>query len=357
MKRIMKCFVVVTIMLSMVHMNVRHVDAITAAEKMVQIALKEEGSRYKKKYGSSPWCASFVSWAARSAGVSTKAIPSTSSTTQLYSSVKNNGGKVVSSPKRGDLVFYKKTNGSICHVAIMTSSSMSIHGNYSSKVMHIPANNYYDPNGVKTNRSRMIFVRPNYDNKEVVNTVEKEETPKKETSKKETPKKDKVETKSITNLSITGIPTNVLYTGEKIEPEVSVYDGSKKLTAKDITISYKNNTNLGKAIINIVGKGKYKGELTKTFSIVTKKVEMYFVNGAYGHAVVGFKKVRYADGYEIAYKKDGSDKWEYVYTSSPVYVFRNLKMSKKYSFKVRSYVLSNNEKIYGSYSKAMALYV
>lgn len=48
----------------------------------------------------------------------------------MYYSVKNNGGKVVTSPQREDLVFYKTTNGTISHVAIMTSSTMSIHGNY-----------------------------------------------------------------------------------------------------------------------------------------------------------------------------------------------------------------------------------
>lgn len=68
----------------------------------------------------------------------------------------------MTSPQREDLVFYKTTNGTISHVAIMTSSTMSIHGNYSNKVKHIAAGSYYDSNDVKTNRSRMIFARPNY---------------------------------------------------------------------------------------------------------------------------------------------------------------------------------------------------
>ncbi len=59
------------------------------------------------------------------------------------------------------------------------------------------------------------------------------------------------------------------YTGMQIKPEFRVYFGKKKLEEKkDYTVSFKNNTNVGKAQITINGRDNYAGKFEKTFDIV-----------------------------------------------------------------------------------------
>ena len=50
------------------------------------------------------------------------------------------------------------------------------------------------------------------------------------------------------------------YTGSEIEPAVQINVHNKTLSAGvDYEISYQDNANVGKAIINITGKGNYTG--------------------------------------------------------------------------------------------------
>lgn len=263
MKRIVKFLICLAIVFSLVPVN--QVDASAQSEKMISIAMGELGSGYKRKYGASPWCASFVNWAARSAGISTSIIPSTASTSEMYSKLKSNGGKVVSSPQRGDLVFYKKKNGTICHVAIMTSSTMSIHGNYSNKVKHIVADSYIDANGNKTTRSRMIFVRPNYGNSgSTTNQTTSNNTT---TSKPVT--NTTVQKTNVSSLTVKGISNKATYTGKQIKPTITVYKGSSKVSSSNYTVTYGKNTEPGKATVTIKGKGNYTGSVTKSFTILS----------------------------------------------------------------------------------------
>ena len=63
------------------------------------------------------------------------------------------------------------------------------------------------------------------------------------------------------------------YTGSAITPEVTIKDNyvNKKLVKdKDFTVSYSNNTNVGKATVTITGKGAYIGQtMTTNFNIVS----------------------------------------------------------------------------------------
>ena len=61
------------------------------------------------------------------------------------------------------------------------------------------------------------------------------------------------------------------YTGEDIEPAVTVKDGSTTLTKDtDYTVSYASNTDAGTATVTITGKGNYSGSVTKEFTIQPK---------------------------------------------------------------------------------------
>ncbi len=72
---------------------------------------------------------------------------------------------------------------------------------------------------------------------------------------------------NINTATITGI-SNKTYTGKAIKPSPKVViDGSTLKKNTDYKVSYKNNTNAGKATVTITGKGKYGGSVKKTFTI------------------------------------------------------------------------------------------
>ena len=81
-----------------------------------------------------------------------------------------------------------------------------------------------------------------------------------------------VNPKAITVDMIGDIPAQV-YTGKDIEPTPEVTDGTTKLiSGKDFEYSYSDNTNAGTATLTITGKGNYKGEVTKIFTISPKSI-------------------------------------------------------------------------------------
>ncbi|MGI6033359.1 MAG: fibronectin type III domain-containing protein [Coriobacteriales bacterium] len=58
------------------------------------------------------------------------------------------------------------------------------------------------------------------------------------------------------------------YTGQAVEPAVTVSYGSSKLSADtDYTVEYSNNTNVGTATATVTGKGNFTGTVTRSFKI------------------------------------------------------------------------------------------
>ena len=270
MNKIIKLCMALMISLSLVHINVNQVEASSYADKLVDIAMSEKGNGYKTKYGSAyggtstAWCASFVTWAARNAGIPTSIIPSTASAYGMYTGVKNGGGKIVSSPQKGDLVFYKRysNDSSICHVGIMISSSMSIQGNYSDQVKYMSPYDYRLGKGKPPiSKSKIIFVRPNYSKTGGSNSTTNNST------NNSTPA-PVVTKKNISNCTVKGLESKYEYTSSAIKPSISVYNGSSKLSSSNYTVSYSKNTNPGTATITIKGKNNYTGTITKTFTIL-----------------------------------------------------------------------------------------
>ena len=67
---------------------------------------------------------------------------------------------------------------------------------------------------------------------------------------------------------------DVTYTGKAFTPETVVTVGGSVLAAGvDYTVEYINNVNAGTATVKVTGKGKYDGEIEKTFTIAVKKVK------------------------------------------------------------------------------------
>ena len=65
------------------------------------------------------------------------------------------------------------------------------------------------------------------------------------------------------------------YTGEAIEPTVTVQDGSTVLTlGTDYTVAYSNNVNTGTATVTVTGMGNYSGTATANFTILADKTAL-----------------------------------------------------------------------------------
>lgn len=68
--------------------------------------------------------------------------------------------------------------------------------------------------------------------------------------------------------------SNQTFTGVEITPEVSVQEGTKKLTKDvDYKVSYANNINVGIATVTVTGIGSYDGTARKTFRIVSRPLK------------------------------------------------------------------------------------
>ena len=175
MKRIVSVLMSIVIVLSCV-VFIMPPDIVLAAnnaDDIVSIARGELGStNYSKYYGGNKgaWCADFVSWCAQQAGVDS--IAKSSSCYNMYIGMKNNGCQEVSSPQKGDIVFFyctkcSSTAGKWCHVGIMEDSTYSIEGNrWSNGVSKVERGNSYSHNGDLGYKHRdgivRKYLRPKY---------------------------------------------------------------------------------------------------------------------------------------------------------------------------------------------------
>lgn len=142
-----------------------------SADKMVSIATAQVGRSRSTMGYSDSWCARFVSDVASKAGESA-AIPYNAGCRQLYNAIISAGGKEVSTPQKGDIVFFVCTvckvypyNNAYSHVGIMVDSSGTcISGNYNGKVSQHKVGDYQESDGhsVATRNIILKYVRPNY---------------------------------------------------------------------------------------------------------------------------------------------------------------------------------------------------
>lgn len=155
----------------------------SSADKMVTIATAQLGRNginlgYKNSEGKGDaWCAKFVSDVAKKAGEST-AIPYNGGCRQLYNAIIKAGGKEVSSPQKGDIVFFVCTkckfgshNNSFEHTGIMSGNgALYISGNSgggAGTVLNKTTTSYlhYNPtHKVSTGDIAVKYVRPAYKN-------------------------------------------------------------------------------------------------------------------------------------------------------------------------------------------------
>ena len=153
---------------------------------------------------------------------------------------------------------------------------------------------------------------------------------------------------------------NEEYTGTKICPDPSIYDGNYLLEEKtDYTLSYKNNKALGTGTVIVKGCGKYSGTKTLKFSIVLKKPSLSAKKNGNTKAVLSWKKITGASGYEIYYST-GGESFKKLTSASGSELSKTASgldfKNNSYKFKIRAYAKNSNGKtVYSSWSKAVTL--
>ncbi|MGN0653498.1 MAG: fibronectin type III domain-containing protein, partial [Oscillospiraceae bacterium] len=147
--------------------------------------------------------------------------------------------------------------------------------------------------------------------------------------------------------------TSFTYTGKAIKPTVTVKDSSGKVVdSKYYTVSYKNNTNVGKATVTITFKGNYTGTKTLSFTIVPKQVIGLKVSSVKTTSLtLSWSKVTGAKYYKVEQSTDGK-KWKTVATvSKNTATIKSLKAGTKYQFRVTA--LDSTKKVAGKSSAVL----
>lgn len=171
MKNLLSIILTISILTSIIIVMPITAKAANTADSLVSIAQGESGSsNYSKYYGGhkDSWCADFVTWCAQQAGVSS--ITNTSVCETMYNGMISNGCQKVSSPKKGDIIFYTYS-GRIGHVGIMVDSVNMISGNMvikegeTRRVLTIKYTSFLGGSGFTA-----TFVRPKYNGSTPVTT-------------------------------------------------------------------------------------------------------------------------------------------------------------------------------------------
>ena len=168
-----------------------------------------------------------------------------------------------------------------------------------------------------------------------------------------------VEAVDLKTAKISGI-VNKTYNGKKQtqNPVVKMeVNGTKNVPLEkgiDYEVKYLNNTNVGTATVQIIGKGIYKGTATASFKILPKKAVVSKAAPGKKSLKVTMKVKPSATGgttYQIQYRVKGQSKWKTTVTTSKTKTIKKLKKGKRYQIRVRAYKVVKGTKYYGAWSK------
>lgn len=156
---------------------------------------------------------------------------------------------------------------------------------------------------------------------------------------------------TVNNTKMNNLVVNKLYTKKAVKQNISfVCNGKTLKEGTDYVITYDNNVNIGKAIINVIGKGNYSGKNRRSFYIKPVKIAIKSITTK-GNSIT-FHYYQPAGGvkYQVAYKQAGNKKWKFANTSKTYYKARYLKYNTKYYLKVRPYKVVDGLTFYGAWS-------
>ena len=151
--------------------------------------------------------------------------------------------------------------------------------------------------------------------------------------------------------------TKVVYNGKEYKPSVMVKDSKgKTISSSNYSITYKNNKNVGKAIVIINFKGNYSETIKRYFVINPKKTKIEkIIAKVKGLKILWSKQLSQSSGYQIQYATDsGFTKNNKIVTISnnklTSKTITKLSGNKVYYVRVRTYKKINGDAYYSSWS-------
>ena len=152
--------------------------------------------------------------------------------------------------------------------------------------------------------------------------------------------------------------TSYVYNGKNAKPNVTVYNGRKKVSSKYYKVTYKNNKKVGYATVIVKGKGKfakYAGKAAFTIKLKTLK-KPSVKKGAKGTLNVSWKRDGQATKYVVQYSQSkkfkGKSTKTVTITNNKIgkTVLKGLTGKKNYYVRVRSCKAVNGREIWSSWS-------
>ncbi|MDR2486684.1 MAG: Ig domain-containing protein [Clostridiales Family XIII bacterium] len=162
---------------------------------------------------------------------------------------------------------------------------------------------------------------------------------------------------SIRTATVTTASRSLRYTGSALRPAIQVVLNGKTLTpGVDYSVTYKDNTVIGTALVTVHGEGSYIDGASAIFSIVPTRTGILRLTPTEGKLKVQWKKVpavQKVTNYQVRYRAAGSSKW-YVRTVksniSVVTLQKRLMKNKRYYVMVRSFKTIDDTRYYSAWS-------
>lgn len=149
-----------------------------------------------------------------------------------------------------------------------------------------------------------------------------------------------------------------VYSGKTIKPRITVkYNRNTLREGTDYTVKYKNNKNVGKATVTIIGKGKYSGTKKSTFVINPKSVKISRITAGKRKLNMKWRKGGNIDGYQIVYslKDDFSNSHKKNIKKAKITskTIKNLKSGNHYFIRIRTFKRSGGKTYFSRWSNTM----
>ena len=169
--------------------------------------------------------------------------------------------------------------------------------------------------------------------------------------------KFKIQKFSLKDAKVSGVE-NKEYTGDQITQNFTVtYKGKTLKKGTDYKVSYKNNTDIGKARVTVTGVGKYTGTVTGSFIINPKVVSGLSLKAGTGKLTAAWKKVSGVTGYQIQYGLKSSFKGAKKVTvkkdKTVKATLKKLTAGRRYYVRIRAYKKIGKKTYWSDWSKAV----
>lgn len=151
--------------------------------------------------------------------------------------------------------------------------------------------------------------------------------------------------------------SSYVFDSKKHKPSVKVLNAeNKKIDKKYYTVKYdKNCASIGVHKVKITFNNYYQGSFTLTYKIIPPSTNITKLKPSENKITLYYKKQnKNISGYQISYSTDKefnkSQKMLIKNKNKSTAVINNLKKNKKYYFRVRTYKLVDNKRIYSKWS-------